>query len=1031
MRLLYRDATGAICLTDDLYANIPRYAILSHRWGSDEVTFQDISDGTGRRKSGYRKILFCGKQAQRDGLSHFWVDSCCIDKKNAVELQEAINSMFCWYRDAVKCYVYLEDVSWPTTLHTPPLEKKRKRDDMETSHIAQPTAPPWQEAFSESLWFSRGWTLQELLAPALVQFFSKEGTFLGDKLSLEQLICNVTGIPVGALRDGRLPNFSDDEKYSWMDRRQTTREEDMAYALLGILNVRMRLDYGEGRTAAFNRLRKKTNKLVSDPKIEACLKDLRITDPRLDKKRIEETKGGLLADAYRWVLDNEAFKQWRYSGDGQLLWVKGDPGKGKTMLLCGIINDLSASTNSADPKTGTVLSYFFCQATDSRLNNAVAVLRGLIYMLVDQQPTFISHIRKKYALAGKQLFEDINAWAALTEILRSILKDPSLQSIYLIIDALDECGTTSSQQSADLTRLLRFISQNSNLPRVNWIISSRNLPSIEEGLVKARQKVSLSLELNAKSISEAVAIYICHKVNELAELKGYNNKIRCDVHDYLLSHANDTFLWVALVCQALAETSRLNTLSKLRKFPPELGDLYRRMMAYILESEDATLCKDILAILACLVNLPDDFSDDESLLKIIGLCGSFLTLRQRTIYFVHQSAKDFLLQDTPNNILPSGQQDLHYTIFSRSLQSMSENLRRDIYELHAPGFPIDKVKQPSPDPLAPIRYSCIYWIGHLCDCSHTKVSKDLHDNGLVETFLLENYLYWLEALSLLRSTSSGVLSIIKLEGVLQEHISILANLVRDGRRFIQYYKAVIESYPLQIYASCLIFTPTQSQIQRHFQKQRPRWIITKPVMDDGWSACLTTLEGHSNDWVCLVAWSNDGRLASGSEDKTIKIWDPTTGYCIVTLEGHSGRVCSVAWSNDGRLASGSDDKTIKIWDPTTGHCIATLEGHSGWVGSIAWTNDGRLASGSNDKTVKLWDPTTGYCIATLEGYSNAIDLKSLILPGDIDTISSDYLICLPRAIGPAVSSVLGEKIAIGCFSGRVLLLRFSEDSPIV
>ncbi len=173
-----------------------------------------------------------------------------------------------------------------------------------------------------------------------------------------------------------------------------------------------------------SRLRKKADKLVSDPRTQLFLKDLQTTDPRLDKKRIEETKGGLLADAYRWVLENEEFKRWRRGGDGQLLWVKGDPGKGKTMLLCGIIDELSASTRLADPNTTTLLSYFFCQATDSRINNASAVLRGLIYMLVQQRPTLISYARERYDQAGKQLFEGVNAWTALTEILSNMLEDP-------------------------------------------------------------------------------------------------------------------------------------------------------------------------------------------------------------------------------------------------------------------------------------------------------------------------------------------------------------------------------------------------------------------------------------------------------------------------------------------------------------------------------------------------------------------------------------------------------------------------------
>src|SRR5215469_8908676 len=153
-----------------------------------------------------------------------------------------------------------------------------------------------------------------------------------------------------------------------------------------------------------------------DERDHQCLKDLRSTDPSDDKKRIEETKGGLLEDSYHWILEHPKFEQWHQDRQSPLLWIKGDPGKGKTMLLCGIVNELKKSMARTD-----LLSYFFCQATDSRINNATAVLRGLVYLLADQQPSLISHIRKKHDHAGKSLFEDANAWVAMSEIFTNIL----------------------------------------------------------------------------------------------------------------------------------------------------------------------------------------------------------------------------------------------------------------------------------------------------------------------------------------------------------------------------------------------------------------------------------------------------------------------------------------------------------------------------------------------------------------------------------------------------------------------------------
>ncbi|KAH7317192.1 HET domain-containing protein [Rhexocercosporidium sp. MPI-PUGE-AT-0058] len=190
MRLLQFNSDGDFSLTEFFEDDIPEYAILSYRWGAEEVTFKDLTDGTSKGKTGYCKIQFCGEQAKRDSLQFFWVDTCCIDKSNAVELQEAINSMFRWYRDATKCYVYLPDVSRPRT------------DSADGSNKA------WESIFRKSEWFTRGWTLQELIAPASVEFYSKEGILLGDKVSLEQIICQITGIPIKAFQGSPLSDFS-------------------------------------------------------------------------------------------------------------------------------------------------------------------------------------------------------------------------------------------------------------------------------------------------------------------------------------------------------------------------------------------------------------------------------------------------------------------------------------------------------------------------------------------------------------------------------------------------------------------------------------------------------------------------------------------------------------------------------------------------------------------------------------------------------------------------------------------------------
>lgn len=521
---------------------------------------------------------------------------------------------------------------------------------------------------------------------------------------------------------------------------------------------------------------------------QQCMKDLRLTDPSADKKRIEQTKGGLLQESYRWILNNPDYQRWRYSEESHLLWITGDPGKGKTMLLCGIIDELDQQSI----RSGIVHTiYFFCQATDHHLNNAAAVLRGLMFMLINKQPSLISHLRKKYDQAGAKLFEGSNTWITLSDIFAAILLDPALESTCIVVDALDECVS-------DLQILLDFIVDTSSIEgRAKWIVSSRNWSQIEERLRRAEQKAKLSLELNAESISNAVDIYIREKVHQLASLKGYDEETCGTIRTYLSDNADDTFLWVALVCQNLEKRQRWKVLRMLREFPPGLDSLFKRMMNQVLSMDDASdvsLCKQILAImtsvyrpitlseLGCLIDIPGELPDDiteklsddiKFLEEIVALCGSFLTIRDDTIYFVHQSAKDHLTsnEEAISAIFPSGSEETHLAIFSHSIQAMKVILKNNVHGLsHFDNYISDGTSILDPDPLNTIRYACVYWVDHLCDGNVSRISSGcrniLSDDGVVDLFIRKHLLHWLESLSLLRHLSDGIISITKLVDLL-------------------------------------------------------------------------------------------------------------------------------------------------------------------------------------------------------------------------------------------------------------------------
>lgn len=268
MRLLGFKADGTFTFQEFEGKYKPPYAILSHTWDSDsskEVSFQDIEAGTGQGKPGYRKVEFCAKQAELDGLRYFWIDSCCIDKRNATELFTAINSMFKWYQGATKCYVYLADLpvaddgpsepnSWETTFM-----RCRWYKTLPTSSFTVLCYTQHRTSANSHVMgyrFERSWTLQELLAPSSVDFFDSDGRSLGTKSSLETLIQQRTKIPKKVLQGSLLSNLEVNERFSWGEHRDSKIEEDQIYSLLGIFDISMPLLYGEGKQKAYERLRK-------------------------------------------------------------------------------------------------------------------------------------------------------------------------------------------------------------------------------------------------------------------------------------------------------------------------------------------------------------------------------------------------------------------------------------------------------------------------------------------------------------------------------------------------------------------------------------------------------------------------------------------------------------------------------------------------------------------------------------------------------------------------------------------------------
>ena len=335
----------------------------------------------------------------------------------------------------------------------------------------------------------------------------------------------------------------------------------------------------------------------------------------------------------------------------------------------------------------------------------------------------------------------------------------------MVLDALDECLD-------DLSYLLTLIS--STFSRVKWIVSSRNRCEIEEHLGRTESKLPLYLELNRKSVSRAVEYYINYHTRQLELRKKLDNERARQVEIYLSRNAEGTFLWVALVLQQLVNSKAWEIESMLRLFPPGLNNLYKRMIDQMRYSHSQELYIRLLAI-ASTVFRPIKFSElltieksamekfgvkENMLPDVIAECGSFLTTRDNTIFFVHQSAKDFLVRDSSTLLFDSGLAQHHYLLFKQSI-SILHKLDKDMYDLEYPGVSVeDAIRNcPEPDPLDGLRYACVFWAEHLQQ-AYQLFTQNESEEGLpsirpAHDFMAEKFLFWLEALTLSQSLSAA------------------------------------------------------------------------------------------------------------------------------------------------------------------------------------------------------------------------------------------------------------------------------------
>ncbi|KIM21762.1 hypothetical protein M408DRAFT_324867 [Serendipita vermifera MAFF 305830] len=735
------------------------------------------------------------------------------------------------------------------------------------------------------------------------------------------------------------------------------------------------------------------------------------------------TRGDILSVILDWAVDINA---------PNIFWLEGYPGIGKSAIATTLVENFR--------KSNRLGSSFFFRRELANAMTVNALWRTVAHDLGRRYPSIRKHLIAKMS-ANDNIITTTNVDTLFNELIHeaSVACDQmsTEESPIIVIDALDECGGLDGQHSVQRINMMRTLKTWSTLPKTfKLLVTSRHEPDIAFLFANTNHR---SLEIPT---GDGGYIYPNNDIEKFLEYHfgriaaQYENALPAGWPGYqvikqLVKMSNGIFIYVVTILKILSQGEPREQLSRILAGAGAGGltTLYSWILRTSFSDPSEKVVESLHSIVGTIILAKDPLltssigelcSIDYSAVKYI------LNGLQSVMYtgeiprFKHQSFVDFLTDKTrfPSVFLIDLKHERR-SLAIKGLRVMKKHLHFNICELKSsydrnsdiPDLEIRIGRHLTPH----VCYSAVFWASHLAD-----ISFDHEIFDLLQDFMQNRFLFWLEVLSLTKRVNIG-------SGAMQSLIDWLRvgnqddHMAKDMKEFLATFGGAISQSAPHIYVSALPLMPRNSAIWKQYIGRYPRTINVRCGGQMEWSAIQNMLMGHT-DYVNCVAFSPDGRcIVSGSRDTTIRVWDAETGEVVTgPFKGHTDSVNSVEFSPDGRrIVSGSQDATIRVWDTETGELVAgpfkwrthsvscvafspngrcivsgsrdwtvrvwdaetgevvtgPFEGHTDWVNCVTFSPDGRrIASGSHDRTARVWDVWTGKVIAgPFEGHTDSVN----------------------------------------------------------